>query len=204
MNMIPDDTTPPELEARLRRLRETVATMQPPPALEAELTARVFPTAAAVTAGRALATTTVSTGIAARPIGEAPKPVRRTPTLVERWAAWIAWPVSVTATAGLVSWMVYTNPAVAPEQDYLAAVAAAQAAAAQRQTATPFLALAALDNIPSNLRGEVVSTTLPRATLAEFGLPVSPMRAAEPINAEFLVGANGGVLAVRFVDAADR
>ena len=54
------------------------------------------------------------------------------------------------------------------------------------------------------MRSEVVSATLPRATLAEFGLPVSPMRAAEPINAEFLVGPNGGVLAVRFVDGPNR
>ena len=185
MNMIPDDTTPPELMAKLHRLRDAVAAMQPPPALEADLTARLFPSA---------------TGATSAPV-TVPKPVRRPPTSLERWAAWIAWPVAVTATAGLVSWTVYTNPAVSPQQEYLASIAARSAA--ERKPATPFLALASFDSIPSDLRGEVVSATLPRATLAEFGLPVSPMHAAEPINAEFLVGANGGVLAVRFVDSPE-
>ncbi len=72
------------------------------------------------------------------------------------------------------------------------------------EAATPFLALASFDDFPAGLRSEVVTATLPRATLAAFGLPVSPMRAAEPIAAEFLVGPNGGVLAIRFVDDSNR
>ena len=77
-------------------------------------------------------------------------------------------------------------------------------AAADGTAMTPFLALTSLDNIPAGTRSEIVSATVPRSTLAEFGLPVSPMRAADPIDAEFLVGANGGVLAVRFVESAGR
>jgi hypothetical protein len=59
-------------------------------------------------------------------------------------------------------------------------------------------------DIPAGMKSEVVTATLPRATLAEFGLPVSPIRAAEPIDAQFLIGPNGGVLAVRFVDNSNR
>jgi hypothetical protein len=212
MNMIPDDTTPPELSARLLRLREAAAVLQPPPALESQLSARLFATASDASSTHAPreAADVVAASVSAAAKVPA-KPERRTASRLERWAAWIAWPVSVTATAGLVSWMVYTNPAIAPDAD-IAAASAARAravahgdAAAGRDAATPFLALGSLDDIPAGgLRGELVSATLPRATLAEFGLPVSPMRAAEPINAEFLVGANGGVLAVRFVDGAAR
>ena len=184
MNMIPEDTMPPELQARLMRLREATATVHPPAYVEAQLNARLF----GADARNAVSASAVK-----------PQPMRRTPTGAERWAAWIAWPISVTAAAGLVSWMVYTNPAIAPEQ-----IGPAASYDESRQAQMPFLALTALDNIEGGARNEVVSATLPRATLAEFGLPVSPLRAAEPIDAEFLVGANGSVLAVRFVDSTER
>jgi hypothetical protein len=97
--------------------------------------------------------------------------------------------------------MVFTNPAVVPgRMDTPLAAMGRQPG----ETATPFLALAAFDDIPAGTRSELVSAQLPRATLAEFGLPVSPLRAAESIQAEFLVGADGGVLAVRFVDDSGR
>jgi hypothetical protein len=111
--------------------------------------------------------------------------------------------VSVSAATGLVSWMVYTNPAVAPEP-LLPALTSYETSPDAALAATPFLALTSLDAISASGRNEVISATLPRATLAEFGLPVSPLRAAEPIDAEFLVGPNGGVLAVRFVESAQR
>jgi hypothetical protein len=183
MNMIPEDTMPPDLRARLLRLRETVATMQPPADIEARLKARLFDVAGQHPAPRPLVP-------------------RRGPTWIDRWGAWVAWPISVTAAAGVVSWMVYTNPAIAPEQ--MGPATASFEVAGPPPAATPFIALTSLDIIPGGAHSELVSATLPRATLAEFGLPVSPMRAAEPIDAEFLVGENGGVLAVRFVDSAGR
>jgi hypothetical protein len=187
MNRIHDDTMPPDLSARLARLREAAAALQPPAYVETQLNARLFAPPAA------------SAAEAPPPIEPRGAPART--TLMQRWAAWIAWPISVSAAAGLVSWMVYTNPAVAPEP--LGPVPASSPGLESRESdavATPFLALTSLDNIRSGARNEVVSASVPRATLAEFGLPVSPLRAAEPIDAEFLVGANGGVLAVRFVD----
>jgi hypothetical protein len=186
MNMIPEDTMPPDLAARLARLREATATIQPPAYVEAQLNARLFG---------------ASNGATVAPSSATKPALRRPPTFAERWAAWIAWPVSVTAAAGLVSWMVYTNPAIAPEQIGPSSVPALESRESNG-AAMPFLALTSLDEIKPGARNEVVSATVPRATLAEFGLPVSPLRAAEPIDAEFLVGANGGVLAVRFVDTA--
>lgn len=194
MNMIDDDTTSPDLHARLLRLREAAATLQPPAHVEAQLQARLFPQPA--TAAAPVVPPTI------QPARIAPRTVS---TRLQRWAAWIAWPVSVTAATGLVSWMVYTNPAVAPERLGPALTSYEPAAADMAGlAATPFLALTSFDAISASGRSEVISATLPRATLAEFGLPVSPLRAAEPIDAEFLVGANGGVLAVRFVEGADR
>ena len=188
MNMN-DDTTSPDVNARLLRLREAARTLQPPAYVEARLHARLFPGSAAAPAGGA----TAAPGAAAKP------PLPR----LQRWAAGFAGPVSVTAATGLVSWMVYTNPAVAPEP-IVPALASYELPADSALAATPFLALTSLDAISANGRNEVVSAVLPRATLAEFGLPVSPLRAAEPIDAEFLVGPNGGVLAVRFVESAPR
>ena len=190
MNMIPEDDLPPALRARMANLSAAVATLQPPPALEATLRARLF--AADPPAARP----------AAAPVM---RQVRRAPALTERWAAWCAWPVSGAAAMGLCSWMVLTNPPVAPDRTELqAAAGAGSAGLPSAETATPFLALAAFDDFPAGMRSEVVAATLPRATLAGFGLPVSPMRAAEPIEAEFLVGPNGSVLAVRFVDDGGR
>jgi hypothetical protein len=190
MNMIPEDDLPPALRARMASLSAAVSTLQPPPALEAALHARMF----------------AADAHAARPApAAAMRPARRQPSLTERWAAWCAWPVSVAAAMGLCSWMVLTNPAVAPERtEAHAAAGAGSAGRPAGGTATPFLALAAFEDFPAGVRSEVVAATLPRATLAEFGLPVSPMRAAELIDAEFLVGPNGSVLAVRFVDDAGR
>jgi hypothetical protein len=185
MNMFLEDPMPSGLRARLTRLSETAATIQPPASVEAQLVARLFDSAA--------------NAVPAHAVAASSKATRRTPTWIERWGAWLAWPVSVTAAAGLVSWMVYTNPAIAPEQ--IEPATPSYEVAGGATAATPFMALTSLDNIPPGSQSEVVSATLPRATLAEFGLPVSPMRAAEPIQAEFLVGANGGVLAVRFVES---
>ena len=46
----------------------------------------------------------------------------------------------------------------------------------------------------------VMPARMPRMALAQFGLPVNPARAAEPIDAELLVRPDGAVLAVRFVN----
>jgi len=201
MNMN-EDPTSQDVTARLLRLRESASAIEPPAYVEARLLAQLYPdaTRSAATAGE----DAVVIRAARAHAGSAPPSGRHAPgeSRIERWGAWIAWPVSMTVATGFLSWMVYTNPAVAPEP--LPAMTSVEAAADDALAATPFVALASLDTISASSRNEVVTATLPRATLAEFGLPVSPLRAAETIDAEFLVGANGGVLAVRFVDSRER
>jgi hypothetical protein len=191
MNRIDDTFTSPspDLAARLLRLREAAARIEPPGGLEDALRMRLRTRSPSAPAGAPH-----------RPSSRSPMPARG--RFGERWSAWLAWPVTVTAAAGLMSWVVYSHPAIAPTP---------RAGSTPYETridtdvaATPFLALTSLDEIPSGGRGEVVMATLPRATLAEFGLPVSPMLAAEPIGAEFLVAPDGGVLAVRFVETGGR
>ena len=46
----------------------------------------------------------------------------------------------------------------------------------------------------------VVATEFPRALLADWGLPVSPDRAGEPVRAEMLYSRDGEPLAVRLLD----
>jgi hypothetical protein len=45
----------------------------------------------------------------------------------------------------------------------------------------------------------IVPARMSRMSLAQFGLPVNPARAADAIDAEVLVRADGAVLALRFV-----
>jgi len=194
MNRIDEPVSPmsPALAAGLARLREAAARIEPPANLEAALRPRVH----ASTRGPARVPAQSARGSSPARL-DAPRS-----RSFERWSAWLAWPVTVTATAGLVSWAVYSNPAVPPTP--VGVTARQETRLDSDLAATPFLALTSLDDIPSAGRNEVVAATLPRATLAEFGLPVSPLLAAEPIDAEFLVAPNGGVLAVRFVETGVR
>ena len=49
-------------------------------------------------------------------------------------------------------------------------------------------------------RGHQNGIPFPRALLAQWGLPVSPERAGEPVRAEMLYSARGEPLAVRLLD----
>jgi hypothetical protein len=64
----------------------------------------------------------------------------------------------------------------------------------------PFLALQPLDRIAAEPGKRVVATEFPRALLADWGLPVSPDRAGEPVRAEMLYSADGEPLAVRILN----
>lgn len=67
-----------------------------------------------------------------------------------------------------------------------------------RLTATPFFALVSADAIAAERSPIVVESTLPRVTLADYGLPVDPSRVDEAVGAELLLSRAGVVLAVRF------
>ncbi len=67
-------------------------------------------------------------------------------------------------------------------------------------SATEFIPVVPLADIAGARGAYVVSTPMPRTMLADFGLPVSPVRAAEPVQSELLVRGDGTVLAVRFLE----
>jgi hypothetical protein len=63
----------------------------------------------------------------------------------------------------------------------------------------PFLALKPLERIALEPGTTVVETEFPRALLADWGLPVDPDRADEPVRAEMLYSPDGEALAVRLI-----
>jgi hypothetical protein len=103
--------------------------------------------------------------------------------------SWLAWPLALAAAVGVITWTLRTpRDSVPPEIPAVAVPAATQ-----------FIPLVPVADIAQTRGAYVVSAPMPRTMLAELGLPVSPMRAAEPISSELLVRADGTVLAVRFL-----
>jgi len=103
---------------------------------------------------------------------------------------WIP-PLALAATVAIVSWMV---------RGPLPAVHDAQTIEAPAEDPGPFLALRPLERIALEPSTTVVATEFPRALLADWGLPVSPDRAGEPVRAEMLYSADGEPLAVRLIN----
>lgn len=64
----------------------------------------------------------------------------------------------------------------------------------------PFIALQPMERIAQERDATVVTTTFPRALLANYGLPVSPERAGEPVRADMLLSAGGQPLALRIIE----
>lgn len=104
---------------------------------------------------------------------------------------WWMPPLALAATVAVTSWMVRAPVAIAP------IAAPAQYTEAQ---AGPFIALRPLERIALEPQATVVPTEFPRALLAQWGLPVSPERAGEPVRAEMLYSADGEALAVRLLN----
>jgi hypothetical protein len=105
---------------------------------------------------------------------------------------WWMPPLALAATIAMVSWMI-RGPG--PGQSSLAALPRVA-----EGDPGPFLALRPLERIALEPRTTVVTTEFPRALLADWGLPVSPDRAGEPVRAEMLYSADGEPLAVRLLN----
>ena len=105
----------------------------------------------------------------------------------ERPRLWWMPPLALAATIAMVSWVIRA-PLPQP------VVAAAEA------DAGPFLALRPLERIALEPGTTMVTTEFPRALLADWGLPVSPDRAGEPVRAEMLYSADGEPIAVRLLN----
>ena len=108
-----------------------------------------------------------------------------------RPSLWWMPPLALLATAAVTSWII--RAPVPPMHSPLAAVAA-------EADAGPFLALKPLERIALEPGTTVVASEFPRALLADWGLPVSPDRAGEPVRAEMLYSADGEALAIRLID----
>lgn len=112
----------------------------------------------------------------------------------KRPSLWWLPPLAMAATIALVSWMIR-----GPVPPMKAAVKAAQAQANPADDA-PFLALRPLERIALEPGTTVVTTEFPRALLADWGLPVAPDRAGEPVRAELLYSPDGEAIAVRLIN----
>jgi hypothetical protein len=103
---------------------------------------------------------------------------------------WWMPPLALAATIGIVSWMIrgvtVPQPAANPS--------------AMAVEGEPFLALRPLERIALEPGTTVVTAEFPRALLADWGLPVSPDRAGEPVRAEMLYSRDGEALAIRLVN----
>jgi hypothetical protein len=108
-----------------------------------------------------------------------------------RPSLWWMPPLALLATAAITSWMIRAPvPPMRP---------AVQSAAIEAD-AGPFLALRPLERIALEPGTTVVASEFPRALLADWGLPVSPDRAGEPVRAETLYSADGEALAIRLIN----
>jgi len=101
---------------------------------------------------------------------------------------WWLPPLALVATLALVSWIVRHPVLTSPAQ------------AVHSADDEPFLALRPLERIALEPGTTVVETQFPRALLADWGLPVAPDRAGEPVRAEMLYSADGEPLAVRLLN----
>ena len=110
---------------------------------------------------------------------------------MRRPSLWWMPPLALAATVAMVTWML-RGPMPRPVVPERAATTVADAG--------PFLALKPLERIALEPGTTVVSTEFPRALLADWGLPVSPERAGEPVRAEMLYSADGEALAVRLLN----
>jgi len=117
---------------------------------------------------------------------------RETRGATHRPRLWWMPPLALAATVALVSWIART-PMHAPATD--------PQAIATDSDPGPFLALRPLERIALEPGTTIVRTTeFPRALLADWGLPVPPERAAEPVRAEMLYSVDGEPLAVRLLN----
>lgn len=120
---------------------------------------------------------------------------RKTRPVSQRPRLWWMPPLALAATIAMASWIL-RGPV--PEGDALVTVAAPHSLDGAGDT--PFVALRPLDRIAQEEGARIVTTEFPRALLADWGLPVAPDRAGEPVRAQMLYSARGEPLAVRLLN----
>jgi hypothetical protein len=106
-----------------------------------------------------------------------------------RFEAWLAWPLGLAASITVLSFVVRSVPPPTLREAEPAAEAAA--------SFMPVVPIAEIERAGDTL---VMPARMSRMSLAQFGLPIDPARAADAIDAELLVRPDGAVLAVRFIN----
>ncbi|HUQ29641.1 MAG TPA: hypothetical protein VM051_13685 [Usitatibacter sp.] len=122
---------------------------------------------------------------------------RKTKPASARPRLWWMPPLALAATIAMTSWMI-RGPM--PDSQSLVALAPPTTTLEGDRDPGPFLALQPLERIAHEAGTRVVTTEFPRALLADWGLPVSPDRAGEPVRAEMLYSSDGEPLAVRLLN----
>jgi hypothetical protein len=123
------------------------------------------------------------------------KQFRKTRPASQRPRLWWMPPLALAATIALASWIL-RGPL--PEGDALVTMAPQRSL--DGDSDAPFVALRPLDRIAKEDGAHIVTTEFPRALLADWGLPVAPDRAGEPVRAQMLYSARGEPLAVRLLN----
>jgi hypothetical protein len=124
-------------------------------------------------------------------VGKAQRSLRR--KRPRRFEAWLAWPLGLAASIVVLSFVVRSVQPSMQRETEIAAEGLADAPA----SFMPVVPIAELERAGDTL---VVPTRMSRLSLAQFGLPINPARAADAIDAELLVRPDGAVLAVRFIN----
>lgn len=120
---------------------------------------------------------------------------RKTRPVSQRPRLWWMPPLALAATIAMATWIL-RGPV--PEGDGVVTVAAP--VSLDGGADMPFVALRPLDRIAKEDGARIVTTEFPRALLADWGLPVAPDRAGEPVRAQMLYSARGEPLAVRLLN----
>ena len=159
----------PQLDAHLAALREAIAAEAPPPSTDRAV-------AAAIARARRVR-----------------RAAGRMPAWLRRVDAWFAWPIALAASITLLSLVIRSVPPPSPADPDV--VRGSVQDLPRTASFMPLVPLAELERAGDTL---VVPARMSRMSLAQFGLPVNPARAADAIDTELLVRPDGAVLALRF------
>jgi len=111
-----------------------------------------------------------------------------------RFDAWFAWPIALAASITVLSFVIRAVPPQSPADPE-----AARAATQDLPATASFMPLVPIAELERAGDALIVPARMSRMSLAQFGLPVNPARAADAIDTELLVRPDGAVLALRFV-----
>lgn len=167
-----DPRTDHPLDRWLAAARDELARREPPPWSEGELRSRI---------DERLALQAVA---GARPAMQ-PRAQPRAASAKRRFLVWLGAPAMAAGAFALL---------------LVAGTLLRSGGGPNPERSAPFIALTSIDAIAAEPGKVVVPARVPRAQLADYGLPVDPARADVPAQAEFLLSARGVVLAVRFVE----